>query len=84
LGVEDGQAGYQEAHWRAVEATTGASAMAFAVASIEETNQEWILAKLDPMKISYWLGDSITAKAGTGIVATWEDKAWSEDSYYNY
>jgi len=51
------------------------------MASTEETSQERILAKLEPIESSYWLEGSTAAKVETSIAATWEDKASSEDSY---
>jgi len=39
---------------------------------------------LEPMESSYRLEGSTTAKVGTGIAATWCDKAWSENSCCNY
>jgi len=54
------------------------------VASAEENAQEKILAKLDPMGSSNRLEGFTAAKVETGIVATWVDRAWNEDSYSNY
>ena len=51
--------------------------MAFA----EETAQEGILTKLEPMGSSNWLEGSTAAKVETSIVATWKDRAWTKDSY---
>jgi hypothetical protein len=51
------------------------------VASIEETVQEGILAKLEPMRSLNWFEGSAATTVETGIVATWEDRAWNEDSY---
>ena len=50
------------------------------MASAEETAQEGILAKLGPMGSSNYLEGSTATKVGTGIVATWKDRAWAEDS----
>ena len=65
MEAEDGKVDYQEAHWREVGVVAEASSMAFS----EETNQERILAKLEPMESSYWLEASTAAKVGIGIVA---------------
>lgn len=51
------------------------------MASIEETAQEGILAKLEPMGSLNWLEGSTVAMVETSIVATWKDRAWTEDSY---
>ena len=51
------------------------------MASVEETAQEGILTKLEPMGRLNWLEGSTAATVETGIVATWKDRAWTEDSY---
>ena len=62
MEAEVGQVDYQEAHWRVIGVA--------AVASVEETTINRVLAKLEPMVSSYWLEGSIAATVGTGIAAT--------------
>jgi hypothetical protein len=51
------------------------------MALIEETSQEGILAKFEPMESLNWLEGSTATTVETGIVATCKDRAWTEDSY---
>lgn len=51
------------------------------MASTEGVSQEKILAKLEPMGSLNRLEGSTAAKVETGIMATWVDRAWIEDSY---